>query len=235
MTLIDVASRHARAARDADARAVAAGDERERAVVDVEQRTLGTFEQQPLAASDGVEQQVGRVAHVRSQPLGIGRVFAEDVGRIERLEIRPAGYSTSSTRFLAATMCSTCARKRRAIQVAQPDRVRAADLVAIARADAAPRGADVFAVRRVFVECPIFGKVPGKDHVSAIADAQIVRVPGAALGQLVELLDHTGRIDHHARADDARHAGRKNAAGQQRQLVDLVADDDGVAGVAPPW
>ncbi len=31
--------------------------------------------------------------------------------------------------------------------------------------------------------------------------------------------------------DDARDAGRENAAGQQRELVDLVADDDGMPGV----
>ena len=53
----------------------------------------------------------------------------------------------------------------------------------------------------------------------------------AAGRELVELLDHAGRIEHHAAGDDARHAGRQNAAGQQRKLVDLVADDDRVPGV----
>ena len=47
--VVDVPRRHAGAAGDADARAVAAGDERIGAVVDVEQRALGAFEQNPLA------------------------------------------------------------------------------------------------------------------------------------------------------------------------------------------
>ena len=54
---------------------------------------------------------------------------------------------------------------------------------------------------------------------------------GAAFGKLIELLDHARRIDHHARADDAGDARRQDAAGQQRELVDLVADDDRVPGV----
>ena len=52
--VVDVPHRHAGAAGDADARAVAAGDERIRAVVDVEQRALRAFEQDPLAASAAV-------------------------------------------------------------------------------------------------------------------------------------------------------------------------------------
>ncbi len=64
---IDVAGRHAGAAGNADAGAVAAGDERIRAVIDVEQRALGAFEQQSLAGFCGREQQLGRVANVGPQ------------------------------------------------------------------------------------------------------------------------------------------------------------------------
>ena len=144
-----------------------------------------------------------------------------------------AGYSTASTRFLAATMCSTCARNVGAIHVAEPHGVRSADLVAIAGADAAAGRADVLAVRRALVERAVLGEMPRENHIEPVADPQIVRMARAALGQLVELLDHAGRIQHDARGDDARDAGRENAAGQQRKLVNLVADDDGVAGVRP--
>ena len=78
---------------------------------------------------------------------------------------------------------------------------------------------------------PVLGKVPGEDHVGPVADPQILDVADAALRQFVELLDHPGRIQHDAAGDDARDAGRQNAAGQQRELVNLVADDDGVPGV----
>ena len=109
--------------------------------------------------------------------------------------------------------------------------MRAADFVAIAGADAAARRADVLAIRRALVECAVLGKVPGKNHVGPIADAEIIGMAGAAFGQLVEFLDHAGRIDHDARGDDACDAGREDAARQQRKLIDLVADDDGVPGV----
>ena len=49
-----------------------------------------------------------------------------------------------------------------AIEVAEPDGVRAADFIAIAGADAAAGGADVFAVGRVLIECAVLGEVPGK-------------------------------------------------------------------------
>ena len=73
---VDVPGRHAGAAGDADARAVAAGDERIRAVVDVQQCTLSAFEQDSLAAFGRREQQLGRVANVGPQSLGVGRVLA---------------------------------------------------------------------------------------------------------------------------------------------------------------
>ena len=111
--------------------------------------------------------------------------------------------------------------------------MRAADLVAIARADAAAGGADVLAIGGAFVERAILGKVPGKDHVRPIADSQILGVAGPALGEFIELFDHAGRVEDHAGGDHACNAGRENAAGEQRELVDLVADDDRVPGVRP--
>src|SRR5262245_20965685 len=54
---------------------------------------------------------------------------------------------------------------------------------------------------------------------------------GVALGQLVELLDHAGRIDHDPVRNYASNAWRQNAAWEQRQFVDFVADNDGVASV----
>ncbi len=80
---------------------------------------------------------------------------------------------------------------------------------------------------------PVLGKMPGKDHVGPVADPQILRgdVSHAASGELVELFDQASRVEHDAAGDHAGDAGRENAAGKQRELVDLIADDDRVAGV----
>ena len=138
-------------------------------------------------------------------------------------------------RFFAATMCSTCARKSGRYRSPSRIGVRPADLVAVTGPDAAAGRADVLAVGRALVERPVFGEVPGKDHVGPVADPQVLvgHVALAAAGQLVELLDHAGRVEHDAAGDHARDAGRQDAAGQQRELVDLVADDDRVPGVRP--
>ena len=132
-------------------------------------------------------------------------------------------------------MCSTVRAKVGAIQVAEPNRVRAADLVAVTGPDAAAGGADVLAVGGALVERFVLGEVPGKDHVGPVADPQILvgHVALAAGRELVELFDHAGRIEHHAAGDHAGDARREDAARQQRELVDLVADDDRVPGVRP--
>ena len=224
---------HAGAAGDADAGAVAAGDERVGAVVDVEQCALGAFEQEPLAAFGGGEQQLGRVANVRPQSLGVAGVFVDDRGRIERLEF--AGrVEDFEHAILGGDDVLDLRAERRAIEVAQADGVRAADLVAIAGADAAAGGADVLAVGRALVERAVLGEVPGEDHVRPVADSQIVGVAGTAFGELIELLDHAGRIHDDARGDDARDARREDAAGQQRELVDLSPTTTVWPAFAPP-
>ena len=58
--------------------------------------------------------------------------------------------------------------------------MRAADLVAIAGADAAHRGADRLAAGEASVHRAVFGDVPRKDHVGPIADHQILAACDAA-------------------------------------------------------
>jgi hypothetical protein len=73
--------------------------------------------------------------------------------------------------------------------------------------------------------------MPREDHVCPVAHPQVVLHLDAALGQFVEFLDDPGRIDYHPAGDHADHVRREHAAGQQRQLVHLAADDDCVTGV----
>ena len=53
----------------------------------------------------------------------------------------------------------------------------------------------------------------------------------APLPEAVDLADEVPGIEDDAVADDAELAGAHDAGGQKRQLVGLVADDEGVAGV----
>jgi hypothetical protein len=54
------------------------------------------------------------------------------------------------------------------VHVAQPDGQRPADLVAVARADAAQRGADRLAAGALLVQQAVFLEVPGEDHMGPI-------------------------------------------------------------------
>ena len=81
------------------------------------------------------------------------------------------------------------------------------------------------------VQRAIFGDVPGKDHVGPIAEHQVVADLDAARAPGRRSPADAGRVEHHAAGDDALHAGREDAAGNERELVGLAAGDDGVAGV----
>ncbi len=120
----------------------------------------------------------------------------------------------------------------RAIEIAHAHGERTRNLVAIARTDAAHRGADVLAARSALVQDGVFGHVPGKDHVRPIAEHQVVGHLDAASVQAVYFLQDAGRIDHHAAGDDALHLGAQDAAGNERQFVGLAAGDYRVPGVA---
>src|SRR5688572_7614031 len=109
-------------------------------------------------------------------------------GRIERLKL--AGRIKRGKRaVLRFDNVRDPRPDRLAIEIAEPNGVRPADLVAVAGTNAAARGADVFAVGRVLVERSILGKVPGENHMGAIADPQILRIADTALGKLIELFD----------------------------------------------
>ena len=55
----------------------------------------------------------------------------------------------------------------------------------------------------------------------------------AAGDQAVDLLQQAGRIEDHAGGHHALDLGAEDAAGDQRQLEGLAADDHGMAGVGP--
>lgn len=121
----------------------------------------------------------------------------------------------------------------RPVQIAQPHGIGASDLVAIARADAAERGADAFTDHGAGVDRSIFLDVPRKDDVNAIAEHQIPRRVDPALSQRIDLGQNRGRVEHHAGSDHVHHPRIENSTGNVMQFVNVLAHDDGMTGVGP--
>ncbi len=116
-------------------------------------------------------------------------------------------------------------------QVAHPDRP-AADLVLVSRADAAPGGADLALARRRLAP-HVEVAVDRQDQRAIVGDAEVVRGDRDALPlEPLDLVLERPGIEHHAVADQAQRAGN-DAAGQQRELVGGVADDQRMPGVVP--
>ena len=226
--LVDVSPRHSRAGRRAHARAVAAGDEGERAVVDVQQRALRALEQHAAVGLDRVEQEGRRVGHVWRQPLGVGVILVEYLLGVEPDVGRKGGEHF----VLRAYDPLDPPTEVGPIHVAGAHGQRAADLVAVARTDAAQRGADRF-VAALPVQQAVLLEVPGEDHVCPIADDQVVGHLHAEFCERVDFFEQRGGVQHHAGGDDAPHFGAENAAGYQREFIGPAVADDGVSGIGP--
>ncbi len=108
----------------------------------------------------------------------------------------------------------------------------AADLVLISRADAAAGGSDLGAAGRILTQ-RIEVAVDGEDERAGFRQAKHVGLdPDALAAQLLDFLAQPPGVEDHAIADDRQRAG-DDAARQQGELVDLVTDDQRVAGVVP--
>ena len=107
----------------------------------------------------------------------------------------------------------------------------AADLVLVGRADAAAGGADARAGAAAFAQ-RIELAVQGQDERGVVGDAQVVARDGDPLPfQPADLVDEGVRIEDDAVADHGELARPHDAGGQERQLVGLAADDEGMAGI----
>ena len=114
-------------------------------------------------------------------------------------------------------------------QVADADGA-AADLVLIGRADAATGGADLAGARRVLTQA-VEVAVERQDQRAGLGDLQVCRGDLDALPlELGDLVTEMPGIQHHAIADHRQRATH-DARRQQRELVDLFADDQRVAGI----
>ena len=116
-------------------------------------------------------------------------------------------------------------------QIAYADRT-AADLIFISRANAAPGRADLARPCGLFAQA-IKVAVERQDERAIFRNMERVGRDGDALGlQLFDLGLERPRVEDNTIADDARRAAH-DTGGEQRKLVNLVADDERVTGIMP--
>ena len=92
----------------------------------------------------------------------------------------------------------------------------------------------MFSPLEQLLSSPIFGDVPGKNHVGPVAQHQVLVDRHASCEQAVDLLQNAGRVEHDSASHHALHARGEDAARNERQFIGLPIADNGVSGVAPP-
>ena len=111
-----------------------------------------------------------RVADERPEPLGVAEVLVGHGLGVERLEV--GEHRREQPVLVGDDPVEVLAEPVGVVQVADPDAVDPADLVAIARADPAAGRAQVVGGRGRLLGQPLLGQVIGQDHVGPVADVQ---------------------------------------------------------------
>jgi hypothetical protein len=192
----------------------------------IQKRALRALEQDALAlAALEVEEPPHR--------LGIGQEFWRQRGElgqnalaVDLFEVQPAAQRVVMRQQPVDLV-------REGIEVCQIHQAdgAAADLVLIGRADAAAGGSDRGDRVRGFAQ-GIELAMQGQDQRDVFGDAQVFRADRDALAfQLCDFVEKSLRIEHHAVADHGELLRAQHAGGQQRELVSLTVDDEGVAGI----
>src|SRR4051812_29203711 len=139
-----------------------------------------------------------RIGHIWLQPLRVAGVLLENCIGVERLLL--ASQADEQFVFCRYDVLHPGV-KIGAIHVAEPDGVRAANLVAIAGPDAAERRADVFAAGRL-VKQFVLGQMPWKDDVGPVAKQQIPANLDALRRERLDLFEYRRWADDNARRYD---------------------------------
>ena len=194
-------------------------------MVEVEERALRALEQDVLAAREGRLDEPGRVVEVRRA--------AARPSRAPRRRARSTSNGSApierSRTFLSGSTRPIRSRRTAAVEQVLHAQAEPPGAVAVGRADAAAGRADLRAAEARLVR-PVEGDVVRHDHVRAAADPDAADVD-AARREHVELVDQRDRVDDDAVADDRRDVRVEHAGRREPELEDLVAADDGVAGV----
>jgi hypothetical protein len=179
-----------------------------------------------LPSRHGVVEQVGGVADHGANALGHAEVVGEDL--VEADVVVDAEGARDGLLVVGQERVER-AEQVGVQQVGHAD-AAAADLVFVARADAARGGADGDAVHARFAHL-LHHAVEGEDDVGAVADGDLAGDVDAGLFEHVEFVEQRLGVHHHAVADHAARVGMKHAAWNQLQDELLRADLDGVARV----
>ena len=203
---------------------VGAGDERIRAEVDVEERALGALEEHVLVLVEGGVHEQARVADEGLHALAVAEELVGDLVGVEHADV----VALQQEVLLLQRRLDLAAQDLLVEQVLHAD-ADARVLVDVARADAAPGGADLELAELLLVGA-VEEQVVRHDQVGVAADAQVVAAD-AARAQGVELAEQDVRVDHHAVADDAGLGLVEDARRDEVQLELLAVAHDRVAGV----
>jgi hypothetical protein len=194
-------------------------------VVDVEHRRLRALEDDGRVAIEQVVGQRRGVGDVLLEAVAVGEVLLGHRAQVERwvLDEGPQREALGLERRDDLLLEDLLVE-----QVLHAD-AQARGLVGVARADAAPRGADLQLAQPRLAR-RVQQQVVGHDQVRVGRHAQPARVDAAA-AQAVDLVGQHPRVDDHAVADEAALPRIEDAAGDEVELELLPVAHDRVAGV----
>ena len=192
------------------------------------QAALSSFKQQSLPLRQRVVQVGGGIENMRLQAVGVSEVFVSELIRIERGSWRIERLQQRV--LMRDNVNQTLAEEVAVQQVAHADRVSSSGFIAVACADASARGADRFGLAALF-EDRFFGDVIREDHVSAVADQQVVADRDIAGAELVDFSQQRLGIDDDSWSNHRDDAGPQSTNRKQRQLIGLAVELHRVAGV----
>ena len=203
-------------------------------MVHVEQAALRRLEQDLLRRLQSVVQQPRGVADERAQPLGVAAVLVGNRVRLERLRrvLAAGGQRVDEAVLVRHDVTKSLLQVLGVEQLADADGEAAADLVLVARPDAAAGRADGPAVAGA-LDDPLFFHVVREDDVGVVADLEVGPDWHVGFEELVDLFEQPRRVDHDAVADHRRDPRLQDARRQQRELESAAAPDDRVPGVGP--
>src|SRR3990172_4735921 len=194
--------------------------------VEVQQGALRPLQQDRVAAGHRLLRQGGGVGHVGGQADAVVCVLG--VYALQRQRVRPVQLRQDGV--LVGHEEGEELPQRFAVQQVGDADAGTADLVHEGGADAAAGGADGAVPPQLLVQ-PVDQRVPGHQHLRAVAEEQPSLDGDAARLQPLDLLEEAGGVDDDAVADDANLLGVEDAGGHEmeRELADFVYD--GVTGV----
>jgi hypothetical protein len=185
----------------------------------------GMGEKAALLQSVGIKDGNG-VGDVRTESFECGENLVDDLSGVEYCEIVVGqhgvglGHAAGDLRGGELTVHE--------IRHAQ---ATAVDFIGVGGADAAFGGADFLVAEGGFAGGVEF-LVAGQHDMGAVGYQQLVRGDGDAFGFYpFDFLDQSGRVDHHAVADDIGFRIPEDARGQEVQHVFITIGDHGVTGV----